>query len=464
MTETAAPAPPAPSFRAALAWWLRLGCISFGGPAGQIALMHEELVTRRRWISEARFLHALNYCMLLPGPEAQQLATYVGWLLHGPRGGIAAGVLFVLPSLCLLLALSAAYFAFGNLPWVAAVFAGIKPAVLALVVQAGWRLGSRTLRSGPLRLIALAAFGGLLAGLHFPWIVAGAALAGWVGGRRRPDAFRTGGGHGAGGAGTPAGPSAVIDDHTPVDPARRFRPTGLAAVLVAGALLWALPMAALWALHGGQAGALWHMGAFFTQAALLTFGGAYAVLPFVTQAATAAGWITPPQMLDGLALGESTPGPLIMIVAFVGFAGGWQLPELQALAAGWVGAGAPAWAAPLAAGTVAATVATWFTFLPSFVFIFAGAPLVEATRGRHGVTAPLTAISAAVVGVIAHLALFFAVHVLWPAGGAPGAAGLDALAVAIALAAGVALIRFGVGVITVLGVAAAVGWLAHLLR
>jgi len=449
-------APRAPGMGEALRYWFRLGCISFGGPAGQIALMHEELVERRRWISEGRFLHALNYCMLLPGPEAQQLATYLGWLLHRTLGGVIAGVLFVLPSLVLLVALAAAYVAWGEVPLVAALFYGIKPAVVALVVQAAHRLATRTLRSGALWALAGAGFVAVAVfQAPFPLVVLVAALVGAIGARVAPRHF---GGppqapRVAGGAQAPARLPALIDDDTPAPEHARLRPWGIAGVVAVGLLLWGLPMAALALVFGTQAVAT-QMGAFFTQAALLTFGGAYAVLPFVYQGAVVQhGWVNAGQMMDGLALGESTPGPLIMVVAFVAFVGGWQSPAMAAHAA------ALGPLAPYAAGALCALVATWFTFLPSFVFILAGGPLVESTRGRMAFTGPLTAITATVCGVILNLALFLGVHVLWPLGW-PG--GLDIAAALIGLVALWALIVRRRGVIEVLGLSAVAGALVYL--
>ncbi|TCO81758.1 chromate transporter [Plasticicumulans lactativorans] len=423
--DAAAERPPAPvGFAEALRFWLVLGFISFGGPAGQIAIMHQELVERRRWISERRFLHALNYCMVLPGPEAQQLATYIGWLLHRTWGGVVAGVLFVLPSLFILIVLAWVYLAFGEQPLVAGLFYGIKPAVTAIVVHAAHRIGSRALKNGAMWAIAAAAFVAIFAlQVPFPAIVATAALVGYVGGRVAPERFRTGGGHG--GARIGYGP-ALIDDDTPTPAHARFRWRGLAGVLVVGAALWCVPMALLTALYGWH-GTLTQMGWFFTKAALLTFGGAYAVLPYVYQGAVGHyGWATPTQMIDGLALGETTPGPLIMVVAFVGFVGGYVQavfgPDKLFLA-----------------GAVAATLVTWFTFLPSFLFILAGGPLVESTHDDLAFTAPLTAITAAVVGVIVNLALFFGYHVLWPAG---FGGRFEWPAALIAVAAAVALFRY----------------------
>jgi chromate transporter len=432
-------APPAVSFAEALRFWLKLGFISFGGPAGQIAIMHTELVERRRWISENRFLHALNFCMVLPGPEAQQLATYIGWLMHRTRGGIAAGALFVLPSLFILIALSWIYVAFGQVPWVAGVFFGLKPAVAALVVHAAHRIGSRALKNRWLWAIAAAAFVAIFAfDAPFPAIVIAAALIGHVGGRIAPQHFALGGGHGAAKQGY--GP-ALIDDATPTPPHALFTRGRLARVLVVGIGLWAAVMAALLAVNGAG-GTLTQMGWFFTKAALLTFGGAYAVLPYVYQGAVEhQHWLSGAQMIDGLALGETTPGPLIMVVAFVGFVGGWFR---QALGPDALFLGA----------ALAATVVTYFTFLPSFVFILAGGPIVESTHGQLKFTAPLTAITAAVVGVILNLALFFAYHVLWPQGfGGP----FSIASALITVAAVVALFRFKVGVIPLLAACAAAG-------
>ena len=438
---------PAPvSFAEAFLFWLKLGFVSFGGPAGQIAIMHAELVERRRWISENRFLHALNYCMVLPGPEAQQLATYIGWLLHRTWGGIVAGALFVLPSLFILIALSWIYLAFGNVPVVAGLFYGIKPAVTALVLHAAHRIGTRALRNPWMWGIAAASFVAIFAfGTPFPAIVAAAGLTGWLGAKRAPHVFALGGGHGQAHKGY--GP-ALIDDDTPVPAHARFSRAHLLKVLAAGGLLWLLAMGALVAWQGWDA-TLAQMGWFFTKAALLTFGGAYAVLPYVYQGAVDAHqWLSGPQMIDGLALGETTPGPLIMVVAFVGFVGGWQQQVLGPDAL-------------FVAGAMGATVATLFTFLPSFVFILAGGPLVEATHGKLGFTAPLSAITAAVVGVILNLALFFAYHVWWPQG---FAGTFDALSALITLAAAVALFRFKTGVLPLLGACAATGLLITLMR
>jgi chromate transporter len=433
------------SFWEAFRFWLKLGFISFGGPAGQISVMHQELVERRRWISERRFLHALNYCMVLPGPEAQQLATYIGWLMHRTWGGVVAGALFVLPSLFILIALSWIYVAYGHVPLVAGLFYGIKPAVTAIVVQAAHRIGSRTLNSWLLWAVAVAAFLAIaVLNLPFPAIVAGAALIGFLAGRVSPNLVKPGGGHGkAGQVQLPA----LIDDTTPTPEHARFRWSRLLRVVVVGFSFWAIPMLLLGVLCGWQH-TLTQMGWFFTKAAMLTFGGAYAVLPYVYQGAvTQFGWLSPEQMIDGLGLGETTPGPLIMVVAFVGFVGGYLKAYLGAQSL-------------FLAGAIAATVVTWFTFLPSFIFILAGGPLVESTHNDIKFTAPLTAITAAVVGVIANLAIFFGYHVFWPT----GLVGLfDWIPAVIAVAAAVALIRYKRNVIEVICGCAAVGLAAKLL-
>ncbi len=400
MHTTKSSIPESIPFWQAFWFWLKLGCISFGGPAGQIAIMHTELVEKRRWISEGRFLHALNYCMLLPGPEAQQLATYLGWLMHRTLGGIIAGLLFILPSLVLLVLLSWAYLVYGEHPWVAGIFYGIKPAIAAIVLHAAWRIGGRVMKHPLLWAIATAAFVAIFAlKLPFPLIVLSAAIIGFIGSQFVPAAF-SGSAHAS--AQKSYGP-ALIDDSTPTPPHALFRWSRFSLVFCCGVLLWALPMAVL-TLSLGWQHQLTQMSWFFTKAALLTFGGAYAVLPYVYQGAVDKfGWLTPGQMMDGLALGETTPGPLIMVVVFVAFVGAYVQasfgPELMLLA-----------------GLTAALLVTWFTFLPSFIFILAGGPLVEFTQGKLQLTAPLTAISAAVVGVIVNLALFFAYHVLWPAG------------------------------------------------
>ncbi|MGJ0431281.1 chromate efflux transporter [Methylobacter sp.] len=433
--------PPPVTFGQAFRYWLKLGFISFGGPAGQIAIMHQELVEKKRWISERRFLHALNYCMLLPGPEAQQLAIYIGWLMHRTWGGIVAGTLFILPSLCLLIALSWIYVAFGDVAWVAGLFYGIKPAVTAIVLQAAHRIGSRALKNKILWFIAGLSFLAIfLLQVPFPAIVVMAALIGFLGSRIAPETFRVGGGHNETNKSYGA---ALIDDDTPRPAHTWFCWSRLTAIVTVGSLLWAIPMAMLTAYHGWSH-ALTQMGWFFSKAALLTFGGAYAVLPYVYQGAVEHyHWLQPRQMIDGLALGETTPGPLIMVVTFVGFVAGWSQALFGPEQLGWTGA-------------VAATLVTYFTFLPSFLFILAGGPLVESTHGNLKFTAPLTGITAAVVGVILNLAVFFAYHVFWPQG---FTGRFDGAAALIGFCALLALFRYKVGVIPSIAVCGMAGLL-----
>jgi len=427
------------SFLEAFLYWLKLGFISFGGPAGQISLMHQELVERRRWISEQRFLHALNYTMVLPGPEAQQLATYIGWLMHGTWGGIMAGALFVLPSLIILMVLTWIYLVYSEIPAVAGILYGIKPAVTAIVLFAAYRIGSRALKNNWLRAISLAAFVAIFAlNLPFPYIVLIAGLTGYIGSHYMPDKFRAGGHHAK--SKNTYGP-ALIDDHTPIPDHARFQWSRFLLLLITGLLIWGGVMALL-AMQYGWEGTLTQMGWFFTKAALMTFGGAYAVLPYVYQGGVEHyAWLNPAQMIDGLALGETTPGPLIMIVAFVGFVGGWSKAlfgsDLLVLA-----------------GICGASVATLFTFLPSFVFILLGGPAVEATRHDLKFTAPLTGITAAVVGVIVNLAVFFAYHVLWPDGFDAAFEWFSAL---IGIAAFIALFRYKAGIVTVISACAVAG-------
>ncbi len=427
--------PQAISMREAFWYWLKLGFISFGGPAGQIALMHTELVERRRWISEQRFLHALNYCMLLPGPEATQLAVYIGWLMHKTRGGVIAGVLFVLPSLLIICLLAWIYLAYGSLPAVAGILYGIKPAIVAVVLAAAWRIGTRSLKNATLVGIAIAAFLAITVfEVPFPLIVLAAAAIGLAGGRYLPGHFQVGG-HQSGKHASYG--LALIDDDTPPPAHATFSWLRLARVTAVGLVL-GIGTWLLLAWKFGAAGALAQMGWFFTKAAMLTFGGAYAVLPYVYQGGVEQyQWVTAAQMMDGLALGETTPGPLIMIVAFVGFVGAWTQQLFGA--------------SVVLAGVAGACVATFFTFLPSFIFILAGGPLVESTRDNVRLTAPLTAISAAVVGVIVSLAVFFGKHV-FVAGNAP-----DWVAVAICGAACVALFRFKVGTIKLIAACALAG-------
>ena len=454
MKPVATEAPKQVSFMEAFRFWLQLGFISFGGPAGQIAIMHRELVERRRWVSEKRFLHALNFCMLLPGPEAQQLATYLGWLMHKTRGGIVAGVLFVLPSLFLLIFLSWIYMAFGQQPLVAGIFYGIKPAVAAIVLHALHRIASKSLGNPllvpvPWALAAISFIAIWAFRVPFPVVVLGALLTGAVLARLAPHALAGGKAHAS--APVIKTDAALIDDDTATPPHAIFRQSRLAWVLVIGGLLWLLPMGLLIVVNGWQA-TLTQVGWFFTKAALLTFGGAYAVLPYVNQAAVEHyQWLSTAQMMDGLALGETTPGPLIMVVAFVGFVAGWA-KQVMGPDALFLGA------------ALAACIATWFTFLPSFIFILAGGPWVESTRGNLKLTAPLAAVTAAVVGVIANLALFFIAAIAYPTSATPGFdTKPDWIALTLALLAAVALWRLKWGVIQVIAASAVAGLALRLL-
>lgn len=431
--EPAAPA----TFREALAFWFKLGWISFGGPAGQIAIMHAEVVERRRWISEKRFLHALNYCMVLPGPEAQQLATYLGWLMHRTPGGIAAGALFVLPSLLILIILSWLYLRFGDHSLVAGMLYGIKPAVVALIAHAAYRLGSKTLTNPVLWSLAICA--ALLisfAHLPFPALILGAGVLGWILSKTAPTLV-TSSAHASKAKASSA--PAWLDDDSPRAAHTFFRTGHLLRILGIGFALWTLPFAALY-LGLGKTHLFTEMAWFFSKAALLTFGGAYAVLPYVYQGAVIDfRWLSAGQMMDGLALGETTPGPLIMIVVFVAFVGAYLQPGTQD---------------PLLAAICASLLVTWFTFLPSCIFILAGGPLVESSREQVQLTGPLTAISASVVGVIVSLAVLLAMHVFWPNG---LALPLDWIAVGISLLAAALLIYFKRGVIEVILTCAALG-------
>ena len=437
--------PPAPvSFFQALGYWLKLGFISFGGPAGQISMMHQELVEKRRWISEHRYLHALNYCMLLPGPEAIQLAIYISWLMHGVRGAIVAGVLFFMPAFLLLSLLAGIYLAFGDVPLVQGIFYGIKPAVVAIVLFAAWRIGTRALKNGVLWTMAALSFIAIFAfqyylpdTVSFPWIVLAAGLIGALGGKLMPDKFKGGGGHGASNKQYGA---AIIDDDTPTPAHAKFSWARLALTLGAFIAIW---LAVMFAINGEQT--LKDMGVFFTKAAFLTIGGAYAVLPYVYESGVNHfQWLTGPQMIDGLALGETTPGPLIMIVTWVGYLGGVAKEVFPN---------------PIAAGLAGAAVATFFTFLPSFLFILVGGPLVEAKRGEVKFTAPLTGITAAVVGVILSLAVFFAWHTFWPTAtqAAPFSGTFEWFPVIVAIAAFIALWKYKADIMKVIGVCALVG-------
>lgn len=428
----------------ALKFWAKLGFISFGGPAGQIAVLHQELVEKRRWISERRFLHALNYCMLLPGPEAQQLVTYIGWLMHRSWGGIIAGTLFVLPSLLILIALSWIYLTFGQVPWIAALFFGIKPAVVAIVLHAAVRIGKRTINNHVLKWIALGSFLAIfILNVSFPIIVIITAVIGYWGGKRYPEYFQQSSGHGN--TKDAHYGAAIIDDQTPTPDHAQFNLQKTLRHSAIALSCWLLPIGILIAYFDWKT--LYpQLAWFFTKAAFLTFGGAYAVLPYVYQGAVDHfQWLSANQMIDGLALGEATPGPLIMVVAFVGYLAG----HIQHL----IGSANPFWF-----GVLGACVATWFTFLPSFFFILVGGPLIESTHGKLGFTAPLTAITAAVVGVIANLGLFFAYHVFLPRGFGES---ISWISIIICLLAGLALFKFQKGVVTVIGYSALAGLLSY---
>ncbi len=455
MSSRAAPTSAHPSFGEALRVWLRIGLLGFGGPAGQIALMHRILVEEKRWIGEARFFHALNYCMLLPGPEAQQLATYVGWLLHRTAGGLVAGTLFVLPGFLVVLALSALYAEFRELRGVEALFFGLKPAVLAVVIEAGWRIGRRTLRTRALWAIAAAAFVAIfLLGVPFPAIVVGAGALGLVAARAWPAAFAGGGAHAPAGGDAPA-VDALLEaggaDHTRPSLGRALR------VAAVWGSLWLAPIAAL-ALALGAGHVFVAIAVFFSKAAVVTFGGAYSVLAYIAQQAVEVyGWLAPGEMLDGLGLAETTPGPLILVTAFVGFQGAYRN-------SGALG--------PLVAGALGAALTTWVTFVPCFLWIFLGAPWMESLRGRRALDAALSAITAAVVGVVLNLAVWFALHVLFGDVEAravgplrlwvPDLASLSPASLAIAAAALLAMLRAGAGMIPTLASSAAAGALWRL--
>jgi chromate transporter len=438
-------------FRVAVRAWFAISLQTFGGPAGQIAVMQRHLVDERRWIGQRRFLHALNYCMLLPGPEAQQLAIYVGWLLNGLRGGLVAGTLFVLPGMVALLALSAIYAGFGDTRVVTAVFAGLAPAVVAIVAQAVWRVGSRALNNRPLVGFAVAAFVALAVfGAPFPIVIAIAALAGWVLHRWRPRLITAAGGH----ASTDGPPPLIADDALHHD-----RPSARRAgkILVVGLLAWLAPVA-LVAVTTGAGSVYTQQGLFFSGTAVVTFGGAYAVLAFVAQRAVEHyAWLSAGDMVRGLALAETTPGPLIMVVQFVAFLGAYHHPGPLD---------------PWVAGVVASLLTTWVTFVPCFLFILLGAPYVERLRGNHALSAALTGITAAVVGVIANLGLYFAVHTLFGEVRALTTGPLNLqvpqwdsirwVPVAVMVVAAVLIFRFRWSVLRVLGISALLGLAAGL--
>ena len=445
-------APAYPTFAEATKVWAKIGVLSFGGPAGQIALMHKELVDERRWISESRFLHALNFCMLLPGPEAQQLATYIGWLLHGWRGGVIAGVLFVLPGFFVMLALSTAYALWGRTDMLAGLFFGLKAAVLVIVVEAVMRVGKRSLKNAVMQALALAAFVGLFFfALPFPLVILAAGIIGYLGFRFAPSVF-TAGGHKAAGADRPS----VIGD------AAQERHESVGSALRSVALwivLWALPFGLI-AWSGIAIGAYWDIGVFFSKMAVVTFGGAYAVLSYVAQQAVEHyHWLQPGEMLDGLGLAETTPGPLVLVLTFVGFMAAYRSPGALT---------------PLAGGLTGALLTTWVTFVPCFLWIFLGAPWIEKIRENRALTGALAAISAAVTGVILNLAIWFGLHTLfanvklvsfgplhlnWP-----DWASLDVLSLGLAVLAGLMLFRFKLGTFTTLGVCAALGVVARFMN
>ena len=441
-------------FSEAVRVWARIALLSFGGPAGQIALMHRVLVEERRWIGERRFLHALNFCMLLPGPEAQQLATYVGWLMHGIRGGLVAGLLFILPGFAAIMALSWLYFLYGDVGLVEGLFFGLKAAVLAIVVDAVRRIGARALASGALVAIAAAAFVAIfIFAVPFPLIVLAAAVIGYFGGRAGHAAF-AGGGHG------PAGTTAVEDHESALGDAAPDQPGARRLWRIGGLLLllWLGPVLLLLGWLGPDH-VFARIGTFFSTMAVVTFGGAYAVLAYVAQQAVETyGWLQPGEMLDGLGLAETTPGPLIMVTQFVGF-----------LAAARFAPGID----PLLAGTLGGILTTWVTFTPSFLWIFVGAPFSERLRGHRALAAALTAITAAVVGVVLNLALWFALHALFAelrpvragplAFDLPVAASLNWAAFALTAAAILAIFRFRVGVVPVLAACGLAGALLHLI-
>ncbi|GHC37680.1 chromate transporter [Gemmobacter nanjingensis] len=443
-----------PTLSEATRVWARIAALSFGGPAGQIAVMHRILVEEKRWLGDDRFLHALNFCMLLPGPEAQQLATYIGWLTHGVRGALVAGLLFIAPGVIAIMALSWIYAAFGDVGFVAGLFFGLKAAVLAIVVQAVVRVGKRALKNRAMRAIAAASFAAIfLFDAPFPAIVLAAALIGWAGAKAGLDAFRPGGGHGAVGKHHVADAQTLLgEEHIQTDGAAdrgAFR-AGFGALV-----LWLVPVAALWLLAPGSV--FTDIAVFFSKLAVLTFGGAYAVLAWVAQEAVGTyGWLAPGEMLDGLGMAETTPGPLIMVLQFVGFMGAFR-------EAGW--------AMPLLAGTMGGLLATWVTFAPCFAWIFLGAPWMERLRRNAALSAALGAVTAAVVGVILNLAIWFAVHVIWrevvtwQAGplslDLPVLGSIDWAAAALSALALVAVFRLRLGMATVLGGAAALGVALH---
>ncbi|MBY6015661.1 chromate efflux transporter [Qipengyuania sp. XHP0207] len=444
------------SFAEATRVWMRIAALSFGGPAGQIAVMHRILVEEKRWIGESRFLHALNYCMLLPGPEAMQLATYFGWLLHGVRGGLVAGCLFVLPGFLSILALCVLYASFQEASLVQAIFFGIKAAVLAIVIEALLRIGKRALKTWPMYLIAASAFVAIFVfDAPFPLIIAMAALVGFLGGRFDPGRFLVIKAHETPDDEKDSSTDAVLE----AGGSARIQPTwhGALRTALTWGSIWAAPIIVLLLLVGPDH-VFTQLAVFFSKLAVMTFGGAYAVLAYMAQEAVQThGWLAPGEMLDGLGMAETTPGPLIQVVQFVGFLGGYR-------DAGMMG--------PVASGVVASVIVTWVTFAPCFLWIFLGAPFIEKLRGVKLLTAALSAVTAAVVGVILNLAIWFALHVVFArldevrGYGAsllvPDISSIDIASVVIAAASLVAMLRFKVGMLTVLLVSAAVGAIYYL--
>ena len=439
------------AFGEAVRVWTRIAALSFGGPAGQISVMHRILVDEKRWIGEERFLHALNYCMLLPGPEAQQLAAYIGWLLHKTKGGLVAGALFVLPGFLAILALSYIYVLLGHAPLIEGLFFGLKAAVLAVVVQAVVRVGSRALKNNVMRGIAVAAFAAIFfLGAPFPVIILAAALGGYIGGRAGLPAFKGGGGHGSGRGNIVHDRDTALGEGLPY----HARPNLFWSLKISGTLLflWLAPVVLLF-VFAGPNDVFTKIATFFSQMAVVTFGGAYAVLAYVAQEAVGTfGWLRPGEMLDGLGLAETTPGPLIMVTQFVGFLAAFR--EATGLN-------------PLVAATLGAILTTWVTFVPCFLWIFAGAPFVERLRGNQALSASLGVITAAVVGVILNLALWFAIHTLFhevrpinllgSSFDMPVLASLNLPALVLAVGAAIAVFRFKVGMIPVLFTCAGLG-------
>jgi chromate transporter len=439
------------SFQEAVWVWAKVAALSFGGPAGQIAVMHRIVVEEKKWIGETRFLHALNYCMLLPGPEAQQLAVYIGWLLHKTKGGLVAGTLFVLPGFICIMALSWIYAAYGNVGIVQALFFGLKAAVLAIVLEAVVRIGKRALKNNIMLALAAAAFIAIFFfGVPFPIIIFAAGVIGYLGGRARHPAFNVGGGYGSASKNTLADADSALGEHIP----EHARPSAAWSLKIAAVFLalWLVPLLVL-LMWLGSGNVFSQIGVFFSKMAVVTFGGAYAVLAYVAQEAVQTfGWVKPGEMLDGLGMAETTPGPLIMVLQFVGFMGAFRDPGSLP---------------PLLAGTLGGILATWVTFTPCFLWIFLGAPYIEALRGNKALSAALGAITAAVVGVVLNLAVWFALHVLfakldaWRGFGmtieVPVLASANIPSLVLTLGAMLAVFRFKINMIAVLGACSMLG-------